>query len=64
VEKRELRSERLTALPMRYETAFIFVHGVNVALVSQSNTNLQLTEGSFGTFNAAAQSNSSGIWQH
>lgn len=64
MEKRDLRTERLTTLPMRYETSFIFVHGVNIALVGQSNTNVQLTGGSLGTFNLASQGNSSGIWQH
>jgi len=63
VEKRELRSERLIALPMRYETAFIFVHGVNIAQVYQSNTNVQIAEHSFGVFNAAIQGNASSITQ-
>ena len=64
MEKRELQTERLTALPMRYETSFIFVRGVNFALVSQSNTNVQLTDTSLGIFNMASQGNSSTVMQH
>jgi hypothetical protein len=64
VEKRELQSERLVALPMRYETAFIFVRGVNIAQVYQSNTNVQIVDNSFGVFNTAIQGNASSITQH
>ena len=64
MEKRDLRTERLAALPMRYETSFIFVHGVNIALVSQSNTNVQLTTTSLGAFNLASQGNLSSVSQH
>jgi len=49
---------------MRYETSFIFVRGVNFALVSQSNTNVQLTDTSLGIFNMASQGNSSTVMQH
>jgi len=48
---------------MRYETAFIFVRGVNIAQVYQSNTNVQIVDNSFGVFNTAIQGNASSITQ-
>ena len=58
-----LRNEKLEVLPMRYETFFLFVRHVNVALVSQSNTNVQAVSDSAFVSNWAVQGNSSSITQ-
>jgi len=59
-----LRNEKLEVLPMRYETFFLFISHVNVALVSQSNTNVQLASNSALVGNWVQQGNSSTVTQH
>lgn len=59
-----LRNEKLEVLPARYETFFLYISHVNVALVSQSNTNVQYTGLSALVGNAVQQGNSSNVSQH